>query len=159
MLEIGGGKDTLISDFPLTLDAGSEFSAYVWQDLSTMSTYEVTASGLYWVEVANEHGCSVRDSVYVASITSSMNDLNLQEKIRIYPNPASEVLFLALELEQEQEVVMELFTISNALILRKELGKIKTTETRIMVQDLTPGTYFVRVTLDGRPYNSLVIIE
>jgi len=131
----------------------------VWQDLSTRSTYEVTASGLYWVEVANEYGCSDRDSVYVTSITSSMNDHSLQDQIRVYPNPASEVLFLALELELEQEVVLELFTISNALILRKELGRVKTTETRITVQDLTPGTYFIRVTLDGRPFNSLVIIE
>jgi hypothetical protein len=158
-VEIGGGLDTLVSDFPLTLDAGPDFSAYIWQDLSTTSTYEVTTSGLYWVEAADEHGCTDRDSVYVASITSSGDVLKLQDQIRIYPNPSSEVLFLALDLEREQNLVVELFSISNALIFRKELGKIKTSETRMNVQDLTPGTYFIRVSLDGRPYNSLVIIE
>jgi hypothetical protein len=109
--------------------------------------------------VANEQGCSDRDSVYVTSITSLNKEFSLQDQIRIYPNPASEVLFLALDLEREQEVVLELFTISNALILRKELGRIKTTETRIKVQDLIPGTYFVRLNLDGRPFNALLIID
>ncbi|MEN8201787.1 MAG: T9SS type A sorting domain-containing protein [Bacteroidota bacterium] len=159
VVEIGGGKDTLISDLPLTLDAGSEFSTYIWQDKSTMSTYEVIASGLYWVEVSDAHGCADRDSVYVASITASRDDLILQEQVRIYPNPADEVLFVALELETEQEVVLELYTISNALVLRKELERIRTTETRIKVQDLTPGTYFLRIILDGRPHNTLVIID
>jgi hypothetical protein len=158
-VEIGGGLDTLVSDFPLTLDAGPDFSAYIWQDLSTASTYEVTTSGLYWVEAADEHGCSDRDSVYVASITSSGDVLTIQDQIRIYPNPASEVLFLAVDLDLEQELVVELYSISNALIFREELGKIKTSETRMNVQDLTPGTYFIRVSLDGKPYHSLVIIE
>jgi len=158
-LDIGGGEDTLVSDLPLTLDAGSEFGTYMWQDQSLLSTFEVRASGMYWVEVTDEHGCRGRDSVYVVSITASRDGLIQQDQLRIYPNPASEVLFVALELDREQEVVLELYTISNALVLRKELEQIKATETRIKVQDLTPGTYFLRVTLDGRPYNSLVIIE
>jgi hypothetical protein len=158
-VEIGGGEDTLRGELPLTLDAGTTFSTYVWQDNSTQSTFEVRENGQYWVEVSDDHGCTARDSVHVVSITSSPEDLFLKDQIRIYPNPASEVVFVTLELEEEQEVVLELYSITNALVLRKEFRKIRDLETRIQVEDLTPGTYFIRLSLDQKPYNSLLIIE
>lgn len=49
----------------VALNPGIGFNSYVWQDGSTGSTLLADHSGIYWVEVTNENGCSFRDSVKV----------------------------------------------------------------------------------------------
>ncbi|MEW5844697.1 MAG: T9SS type A sorting domain-containing protein [Bacteroidota bacterium] len=50
---------------PLTLDAGSGFVTYLWQDNSTNQTFTVTTSGLYSVTVTDNNGCHGYDEVYI----------------------------------------------------------------------------------------------
>ena len=51
---------------PITLDATNPNCTYLWQNGTTNSTFNVTASGLYWVEVRNTNGCKTRDSINIA---------------------------------------------------------------------------------------------
>ncbi|MBN3034209.1 MAG: hypothetical protein JW861_01370, partial [Bacteroidales bacterium] len=62
-----GNDTTIIScgNDSLVLNAGSGFAAYLWQDGSTDSTFVVYSTGLYWVQVSNEIGCTDTDSIYV----------------------------------------------------------------------------------------------
>lgn len=51
----------------LVLDASSGGSVnYTWSNGSNGNTLNVTASGVYWVELENENGCSTYDTVTVA---------------------------------------------------------------------------------------------
>ncbi|MCD4737231.1 MAG: gliding motility-associated C-terminal domain-containing protein, partial [Bacteroidales bacterium] len=62
------GSDTLITQCgsdTLVLDPGPGFYSYLWQDGSTNQTYTVDTTGLYWVQVFNELGCSWTDSIHV----------------------------------------------------------------------------------------------
>jgi gliding motility-associated-like protein len=64
--EITLGNDTLICNGnPLLLAPGAGFENYLWQDNSIQPTFTVNQSGLYWVEVGNEFGCTSRDSIEV----------------------------------------------------------------------------------------------
>ncbi len=54
---------------PLTLDAGSGFSSYLWQDGSTNQAYSVGASGTYWVAAINASGCIGSDTINVTFVT------------------------------------------------------------------------------------------
>jgi hypothetical protein len=45
------------------LDAGAGFASYLWSTGQTSQTITVSDAGTYWVEVANDFGCSARDSV------------------------------------------------------------------------------------------------
>ncbi|MCB2219376.1 MAG: gliding motility-associated C-terminal domain-containing protein [Bacteroidetes bacterium] len=56
---ICGGEDT-------TLNVGSGYFSYLWQDGSTDSTLTVSEPGLYWVQVIGFGGCQATDSVYVS---------------------------------------------------------------------------------------------
>jgi hypothetical protein len=59
------GNDTTICDGSfLTLNPGSGYDSYLWQDGTTDSVYIVTQSGTYWVEVSNICGIS-SDTIYV----------------------------------------------------------------------------------------------
>ena len=47
----------------VTLDAGPGYTTYFWANGQTTQTITVTEEGGYWVEVANEYGCSDRDTI------------------------------------------------------------------------------------------------
>lgn len=60
------GEDTLIcSGEEIILDPGTGFSTYLWQDGSAEPVYTTSKSGLYWVEVSNQYGCTGRDSLFL----------------------------------------------------------------------------------------------
>ncbi|HPE58293.1 MAG TPA: gliding motility-associated C-terminal domain-containing protein [Bacteroidales bacterium] len=88
------GSDTLIcGNNPITINAGYGFEIYLWQDGSTDSTYTVIESGLYWVEVTNEYGCSGRDSINVTFVPAPIVELGDDttlcegETLRLCANP------------------------------------------------------------------------
>jgi hypothetical protein len=47
------------------IDAGTGFSSYNWSTGETVSTISAKVTGEYWVEVANEFGCTDRDTMSV----------------------------------------------------------------------------------------------
>lgn len=60
-----GNDSTICATDPWVLDAGEGFDEYLWQTGDTTQTIIADTSGLYWVQVWNEFGCSDRDSVYL----------------------------------------------------------------------------------------------
>ena len=75
--EINLGNDTLICiGTSLILNAGSGFESYLWNTGSTDSTIVIETEGTYWVEVTNEFGCSVVDSI-VVGIYPDAGNINL----------------------------------------------------------------------------------
>ncbi|MBL0341721.1 MAG: T9SS type A sorting domain-containing protein [Bacteroidetes bacterium] len=60
-----GNNVTLCEGVVYTLDAGSGFSAYLWNDGSSNQTLDVTLNGTYSVVVFDALGCSSTDSVDV----------------------------------------------------------------------------------------------
>ncbi len=57
-MEICNGEST-------TLDAGSGFASYLWNNGSNSQTITVSAQGTYWVTVSNGNGCNGSDEVFV----------------------------------------------------------------------------------------------
>lgn len=157
-VDIGSGQDTIITDLPFTLEAGSGYSSYLWQDMSTGESYEVTEAGLYWVTVSNSHGCLGSDSVYVLSTTSVIDQEELGQ-VHIYPNPVNDILHVELEMNVKKEVIIELYSMSNVLVYRGELERTNTLESHINVQGMAPGVYALRIMADQIPYNFLVVVN
>jgi hypothetical protein len=158
-VEITGVGDTLYTSLPVTLDAGAGHTGYLWQDLSTASSCEVTAPGLYWVMVTNDYGCTDRDSVQVFNGTSVGEKGMLPGQVRIYPNPVSEVLHVALDMETQEEVIIELYSVSNSLLYREDIRSKAVKETHIDVHGLIPGTYLLRIITDEVPHTFKVIVD
>ncbi len=57
-----------------TIDAGPGYESYLWPNGSTLQTYSVENSGIYWVEVTNIFGCPNRDSVDVTFFANPIAD-------------------------------------------------------------------------------------
>ena len=157
-VDIGNGQDTLLTDLSVTLDAGSGFTSYLWQDLSTGESYSASEVGLYWVTVSDIHGCTGSDSVYVSSQTPVIEQEELG-KVHIYPNPVKDVLHVELDMSVQKDVVIELYSMSNVLVYRGELERSSAIESHINVQAMAPGVYALRITADQTPHNFLVVVE
>ena len=60
------GLDTLICESgTLTLDAGSGFASYLWNDNSTEQSNIIDTVGTFWVTVEDENGCLGTDTISV----------------------------------------------------------------------------------------------
>jgi len=68
IIDIGEGKDTILTFEPITLTANSAYPSYLWQDGSSGSDYHIPnpSEGTYVVRVTAENECVTTDSVYVA---------------------------------------------------------------------------------------------
>lgn len=158
-VEIGGGSDTLITGLPLTLDAGLGFSSYQWQDMSTGTTFEVIAPGWYSVTVTNSSGCTGRDSVYVDEQTSVISHFLSNGQVRIYPNPVRDQLNINFNLNEQKHIILEMYSLTNSLLFRKDFKQVQISETNIDVQNLVPGSYYLRIIMDEATNNFILIVE
>jgi hypothetical protein len=156
-VEIGGGQDTLITNQVLPLDAGPGFASYLWQDNSTGSTFDVNQSGLYWVVVTDDNGCSGGDTVYVKS-TVHVGGIQ-SGGISIYPNPVQNFLYVQVETEAESDIILEVFSVQNVLVYRKDFKRSRVIATEINVQGLAPGMYIMRISVDRKPYTNILIVD
>ena len=156
---INDGADTIISGLPVTLDAGSGYASYEWQDLSGGSVYQASQYGTYWVSVADDNGCLAGDTVIIRSITSADVSLASMGRVSIYPNPVKDQLNVDIDLDVERQVRIEMYSIVNALIYREDVKQAMVSQRQIDVQDLPPGTYYLRITTDNTPHNFIVIVE
>jgi gliding motility-associated-like protein len=63
-LELGANQ-SLCNTNNMLLSVSHPLSSYLWQDNSTLPTYTVSASGLYWVQITDSAGCKKRGSVNI----------------------------------------------------------------------------------------------
>lgn len=64
--DLGTDKNLCAASF-LTLNPGS-YKSYLWQDVSTLSTYTANKVGLYWVTVTDNNNCTATDSIRINAI-------------------------------------------------------------------------------------------
>ncbi|MCD4744998.1 MAG: gliding motility-associated C-terminal domain-containing protein, partial [Bacteroidales bacterium] len=67
--EIKLGEDKSLCEGELIeLEIGSGYESYLWSNGSTDTCLSVTESGMYWIEVWDENGCSDRDTINLTVI-------------------------------------------------------------------------------------------
>ncbi len=138
------GRDTAIQQGQqLILKAGEGPGlTYSWSTGSNTATITVTQPGVYSVTVANSDGCTASASITVSIVTSNF-DLNRSVTIRVFPNPAGELL----NVQCEGQATTQVRIIDN-------LGRTHLTDnarlpagaTRTLhLGELPPGIYFLQV--------------
>lgn len=63
-----GNDISICEGTTLLLNAGSNFQNYVWQDLSTSSSYSASTSGTFWVRVTDVNDCIGSDTLTILNI-------------------------------------------------------------------------------------------
>jgi hypothetical protein len=157
-VEIGNGNDTVTATLPVTLNAGTGFASYLWQDNTTASTISAIQPGLYWVRVTDAHNCPATDSVYILS-SVHIEDLQDFAEVKIYPNPVHDALHIIVKPALPGQVKLELYTLLNTLIYREDFKISELVTKELNVQRLSPGVYFLRITSDQTHRTYKVVVN
>jgi hypothetical protein len=146
LITFAGAIDDTIrtNDFPHTLDAGYGFASYKWQDNSTDRYFKVAEQGLYNVTVTSYAGCSSSKWVYVKS-TLSVGKLSELAKLKIYPNPASDKLWVELDLKFNDDAILEIITTDGKPVMNRLLKGYKQYFEMIDISGLPKGLYYIRI--------------
>lgn len=119
------------------LDCGNNFSVISGE---TSQLFVASSSGNYAVQVT-QNGCTDTSDCANVSIIG-LEDLKTVDNYRVYPNPTSGVLTIALE-KMEKNLNYELITIEGKVILN---GKLNRLVNPINISSEANGIYFLKIT-------------
>ncbi|HPX04631.1 MAG TPA: T9SS type A sorting domain-containing protein, partial [Tenuifilaceae bacterium] len=156
---------TITTADEITLDAGSGFITYLWDNSSNEQTRLVDGTTLepntyiYWVEVTNEAGCLTRDTVEVKvdpyqSVTTA-NGL----AVELYPNPTKGVVKIKID-NANGDATISIYSQTGQLISKKQSAvQGKEIADEVDLSNLTKGVYIIQVTTKNQRLTKLVVLE
>lgn len=151
-----GPDQTIANGSSATLTPGT-FSSYNWYKGATTANYTVDKSNLdtgkntVWVEVSNSYGCKAKDTVIINLRPVNGVKNALQAGIKLYPNPATEVLNI--ELSNNDVFIYELYA-PNRKIIKYGVGN---GNTLLNLKNIASGIYMLHITHNGNTYQSLFV--
>lgn len=128
----------------IVLDAGSGFESYLWHDGSTAQTFDVSTFGFHWAQVTDTYGCTNRDTIYIG-FGDNIAVWDLNKAIRVYPNPASEKLYIESEGVNGEAVIQIVNMNGQQVIFKKLIDDDWNKPLEIDVSHLTRGVYILNV--------------
>ncbi len=90
-------------------------------------------------------------------VTSVEENLDIPVKVKVFPNPASEVVNIQFETALDQEIIIIVLD-SQGKIIKRDLIETTTTEKQINLQEMAPGIYYIRLT-KGRLVNVYKVVK
>ncbi|CAN5473174.1 hypothetical protein BH11BAC1_BH11BAC1_00680 [soil metagenome] len=144
-----GSDTTLCITEAILLNAGNNFTDYLWQDSSTTQTLFASSTLadtlIYSIRVTDSSGCMANDSIEIIFDLCTGTFENYGTTYILFPNPA-DAFFTIQFFSELKEVQLEIFNLlgkkvlSNTLIQQNDLRSIQ-----ISIQDLAAGIYFVSI--------------
>jgi hypothetical protein len=146
VIDFGDDNGLLETTLPYVLDAGSGHQSYLWQDASTNQTYTVNNSGTYSVIVTGTNNCQTEKSVQVEEIVSSVinspdNNLN----ISIYPNPASDEIYMEIDAREQDDLLVEFYNSEGLLMFHFKAERGNIFKKSYDINNFARGIYHVKV--------------
>ncbi len=92
-------------------------------------------------------------NVTLKAKTASINDIAQKEELGIYPNPATSVINMDMNLTKSENVVATVRDIAGREVLRQDFGRVQAGNTApftVSVSALNPGLYFVELNAGER---------
>ncbi|MFN0275442.1 MAG: GEVED domain-containing protein [Chitinophagales bacterium] len=125
-------------------------------------THTFTANAYTVVLVAeNECGYSYFDTILYVGVdpTVALNDISLETRTVLYPNPVANFLQVAMNFDAYYNVGFELINTKGQVVLTELAGKIKEGNYQLNVSDIPSGAYQLLITANEHKYAKPVIIS
>ncbi len=115
---------------------------------SGINTLYVEANSV-WSTATAKFGVKTSTAIRPVTCIVDINEFEVENNIDIYPNPASDVIYIQTgELEAGKLVQMQLVDITGRVVLSQELES-GYDDISVNVQDYPQGLYFVALNIDG----------
>ena len=96
----------------------------------------------------------------VSAGLSELSDEQLDDVLKVYPNPANEYAVISINLSQDAQVVMNLIDLSGKQIATRNYGAmIGLSEVVLNTQDLQSGVYIVELFVNGERVTKRLVVE
>jgi hypothetical protein len=159
-IDLGGVNDTLETLLPYILDAGADYMSYTWNDVAGSRTVEAGAYGWYKLEVTDMNTCYGVDSVYLVAPPSGIADQYLLDnRLKVYPNPVDNILYIEYDASDHPELVLEMFDALGRKVLVKEYHHVSGIVEEIDVSEMPLGIYYLRFRQDTQQAFRKIIIQ
>lgn len=116
-------------------------------------SFRPTAQGNYAVRATDSLGCQNTSANYYNASGISVGEVNGEDKLTIYPNPASKQLFIS-GLEAGQPTTVTITDIAGRRVMELLLET-----NQLDIATLTPGVYFVTLGQNGRHTVKKLLVE
>lgn len=143
---ISGGS----ADIDVSAAGGHGDFSYLWSTGDTTEDLTGVPNGVYIVYVTDKMGCV--DSAFFVVAGTAVPGLNDEDKVFIYPNPASEWLHVSFILSSMRQVTLEIHDMLGQSVAGSPGQLIQKSDVRFDVQALASGIYTLRLTMDGHAY-------
>ncbi|MFY0644016.1 MAG: T9SS type A sorting domain-containing protein [Bacteroidia bacterium] len=152
------GPDTTICiGESIDLSPGTGYAGYDWSTNESTATITVSTKGTYSVTVTDANNCSGSASVDVDTMTCDKESVFYlgDNKLRLYPNPASQVLNIDFDGSLAGAEIW-LIDVQGRIILHK---KIRAHQYSLDLTEVPNGLYQVAVRKDNNQIYSKVIVS
>jgi hypothetical protein len=158
VVDFGDDNGKLNVDLPHVLHAGGGHASYIWQDATIDSTYNVTSAGIYTVTVTAYNGCQTIKSVRINMPSGINNAIEDVIQVKIYPNPANDILNLEIDVNGYNELKYELLNSQGMLISNSIIKTDRLYNETIDISGYSKGIYYLRIYNRNLIHVSKVII-
>jgi hypothetical protein len=119
---------------------------YLWSTGDTEMSIEVTEESTYSVTVTDANDCEVIDSILLVPVFGISE---VVKKVRVFPNPVNNLLFVELDLKSSGSVKLEVLDLFGRVV--KEIKKENFLSGRLELQldNLPEGLYHLKCSVDG----------
>jgi len=131
---------------PVTLDATAGFAAYLWDDLTTMQTRDVTFDGTYYVEVTDDNGCKNSDTIVVDIWPNGVQPIGESGFVKFYPNPTNGLVNVEVSGATGESFELSVINIQGKVMMQDRLLDLPESYVRQLdLSSFAKGIYFVRL--------------
>ncbi|MBU1720682.1 MAG: T9SS type A sorting domain-containing protein, partial [Bacteroidetes bacterium] len=144
------GPDTILSGLPVTLDAGSGYADYLWQNGPGSQFLIAGTYGEYWVVVTDAYGCQGSDTVFVDENVGIQ--LDHQMKVKVWPVPTRDEVYVDLSSWKSGDILYRIISLSGQKVVEEKLsGDI------IYRKGLPPGFYTLQFCVEGELFTTKIL--
>ncbi len=151
---VNPATDNELGSISVLASGGSSPYTYQWDNGSADQNQSGLEPGIYNVTITDDEGCFVTDEYNVpdrrtttpidTTATSIIDNANVRS-LTIYPNPTNGALFIAAELNTQQDVQIVLTNTLGQTLYVEQLSSTQVIKQRIDVADMPEGVYWLSI--------------
>ncbi len=161
-----GHDTTIFSNENIRLDASGSAYSYEWSNGSDLPYLDIsgsetgTGTHLYWVTVTDTHACSNSDSIRITVVEpSGSGGMNAGNPVKIYPNPARDILLVQLTNSGGEEFMLTVFDCVGKEVIAQSFSTIGHHLLEIDVSNLSSGYYIIKIIGNRFSYSKGLVVE
>lgn len=152
-INLGADMTICANNFPVNLNGPGGYPNYSWSNGATTQNTTGAQAGSYVLTVTNSNGCQDKDTVVIVSNPCLGLAENTTLEFSMYPNPASDVVFVETNAPNSEVVIYSMN--GQALFTQRN----STPDFTLNLSDFAEGVYWFTVTSSEGTVNQRLVIK